>query len=200
LRTAASPEAPPAQGERQRYRLNSSVLERLLDLAAREGGVALPIPMPDGELKAFVVEESPILDPALAASFPEIRTYAGRDAAGAGQIVRFSWTPLGFSAIVLSPERVVFVEPEQLGDTTLHVSYRYEPATGIPFQCLLSAPEARPVFARSSPGAPPSERTVWRSAATGEHTRSSGGTVPAAMAASLTLVTPSTPSTTGDLA
>ena len=183
MQAAQSAEAP-ARGARQVYRLSSAALERRLDPAAK-GARVLPIPMPDGSQIAFVFEESPVLDPALAERFPEIRTYAGRDTAQAGHTARFSWTPLGFHAIVLSPDQVVFVQPDQPGDTATYVSYRYEPAAGIPFQCLLKSAEASPDSLLAAPlVASGASRRTYRLAvaATGEYTQFFGGTVPLAMA------------------
>src|SRR3954453_7411068 len=60
-------------------------LENLLDRAPAERSAAavvsplvIALPYPDGTDRRFRVEESPILEPALAARFPEIRTFIGQ--------------------------------------------------------------------------------------------------------------------------
>mgnify|MGYP001262157588 CR=1 FL=1 len=76
-------------------RLNKASLDLLLQQAPMEfssagvAGVVLSLPMPDGSFSAFRVEESPMLEPALAAQFPEIKTYRGQGIDDPTQTARF---------------------------------------------------------------------------------------------------------------
>ena len=98
--------------------LDVAVLEQRL---AAKGPVALSIPMPDGSFEQFNVFPSSLLHPDLAAKFPEIKVYAGGNAAG--DTVRIDLTPTGFRAQVLSQHRTVYVDPYFTNDPTVVVSY-----------------------------------------------------------------------------
>jgi len=46
--------------------------------AAARATVLLPLPLPDGTFGRFAIKESPIMEPGLAAQFPEIKTFLGQ--------------------------------------------------------------------------------------------------------------------------
>ena len=116
------------------------------------------------------------MEPALAARFPEIKTYLGRGIDDPAATVRFDLTPVGFHAQLLSPCGAGYIEPYLRGNTNLHAAYYrrdYRPA-GTDFECLASDSQA--AAAASAP------------AATAEYTQYFGGTVPAGLAAIVTAI------------
>ncbi|MBL8764488.1 MAG: hypothetical protein JNM07_09500 [Phycisphaerae bacterium] len=92
--------------------------------AGRNAPLFFALPMPDGSMRTFKVVESPIQEPALAAKFPDARTYMGQgiDEHGA-DTVRFSVTELGLHAQVLSPDGAVYIDPFSKGDTVFYTSH-----------------------------------------------------------------------------
>jgi len=205
---AAAPQArvgtePWIQADLNQYvELDAGVLAGTLSHAPMEftnEAVASPLtmtlPMPDGTYARFEVLESPIMEPALAAKFPEIRTYLGRGIDDRAASVRFDWTPLGFHAQILSPSGAVYIDPLWKGDTTAYGSYyKRDYRKGADrFQCL--GPTEKPaesVLGVDGGVAALTGETLrtyrLACAATGEYTAFFGGTVVAGMSAIATAV------------
>ena len=85
--------------------------------------VTLALPRPDGTTERFAVVDSPIMEPALAAQFPQMKDYAGQGIDNPANTLRLSVTPLGVQAQVLSPDGAWYVDPYYLGETQTYISY-----------------------------------------------------------------------------
>ena len=156
----------------------------------------LVLPMPDGTSARFKVEESPIMDPKLAAEFPEIKTYIGQGIDDPRLTARLDQTPQGFHAIIFTGSGSVYIDPYWRDDATKYISYRRsdfsDPAKI--HKCLVQgadkdpAGEAqRPATAARPTGA--SLRTYRMAVAcTGEYAAFHGGTVSLAQAAIVTSI------------
>jgi len=115
----------------RRFRTLEVDVQALRDLlgrapAERSAGASpleLVLPYPDGTDRLFRVEESPILEPALAAKFPEIHTYVAQGIDDPTATARLSLTSLGFHAMVLSAAGTVYIDPYHKGDARYAVSY-----------------------------------------------------------------------------
>jgi hypothetical protein len=88
------------------YQLKTTALRNYLAVAPLETRSAvsrlrLAIPLPDGTTEMFLMAESPILAPAVAAQHPEIKTYTGKGITHPTYTIRLSFTSTGFDAIVL---------------------------------------------------------------------------------------------------
>jgi len=120
-------------------------LESLLDRAPAERSatvavspLVISLPYPDGTDRRFRIEESPILEPALAAKFPEIRTFVGQGIDDPTATARLSLTTLGFHAMVLSASGTVFIDPYRRWDAQYVLSYFKDDArraAGPAFHC-----------------------------------------------------------------
>lgn len=185
----------------QYVELDANALVGVLNRASMEfspQAVASPLmmtfPMPDGSFARFKVVESPIMEPTLAARFPEIRTYLGRGIDDRSASVRFDRTPLGFHAQILSPSGAVYIDPLWKSDTTAYGSYykRDYRKGGDGFQCLPpnEKPLAAPIGEGGTAALTGETLRTYRlaCAATGEYTAFFGGTVTAGLSAIATAV------------
>lgn len=89
----------------------------------------IALPRPDGTFERFAFVESPIMEPALAAQFPGIKTYLGQSLDHPGATTRFDLTPEGFHAQVIIPGETAgsatayAIDPASKGDDAHYTSY-----------------------------------------------------------------------------
>ena len=179
--------------------LDHGLLGEILDAAPLEsrddvkgGDAVLSLPLPGGGFGRFRFVESPIMEPGLAAKFPEIKTYRGQGVDDPNASVRFDLTPAGFHAMILSPAGSVYIDPYSRDDTDHYISYLTRDAVrqGEPFSCGVQShrgpiDKASLVAAKAVSGA--TLRTYRLAvAATGEYTAFHGGTVAQGQAAIVT--------------
>lgn len=164
--------------------------------AARADQTILSLPLPDGSYGRFRIVESPIMEPGLAAKFPELKTYLGQGVDDPTAVTRFDQTPAGFHAMIRSSAGTIFIDPYQRGDTQHYIVYDKrdyrDPEAG---QWSCGFAQENPSTAgldldhlnlpRAASG--PVLRTYRLAmAATGEYTTFHGGTVSAGLAAIVT--------------
>ena len=96
------------------------------------------LPNADGGMERYRVVEAPVMDPALAAKYPDIRSYAGQGVDNRQATVRFDVSPEGFHAMMLSPDRpTIYIDPvDPEGKHYVVFSRRDAPNYNAPFQCL----------------------------------------------------------------
>ncbi|HET9314828.1 MAG TPA: hypothetical protein VFQ51_04525, partial [Vicinamibacteria bacterium] len=114
---------------------------------ARGRKVVLSLPLPEGGFARFRIEDSPIMEEALAAEFPDLRTFRGQGIDDPSATLRFDWTPNGLHAMVLRAGSTLFVDPRTQGDTTHYVAYYkkdYERRVKPDFRCGVSGERIAP--------------------------------------------------------
>ena len=111
--------------------------------AARKNPLVLSLPNPCGGFERFAVQESPIMEPGLAAKHPDIKTYRGRGVDDPAATIRFDLTPLGFHASVRSPHGAWYIDPYYHLDDSLYVTYFGRDLSGRPARRLRRARTGR---------------------------------------------------------
>ncbi|MEZ5427955.1 MAG: M12 family metallo-peptidase [Pyrinomonadaceae bacterium] len=116
--------------EYRTFRLDKTALDPILKKApleftgaSRNAPVILTMPMPDGSFQRFQIEESPVMEPGLAAKFPEIKTYRAYGIDDPTAFARFDLMPTGFHSMILSTKGTIFIDPYAKGDTQNYISY-----------------------------------------------------------------------------
>jgi len=179
--------------ENNLFELNLSTLRTNLSNApARKANSKsnsiISLPNADGILESYRVYENSSMDPALAARYPEIKSYVGIGIDNPAATAYFSVSPLGFKSMVLSPDKsAVFIEPisADLGTYTVYrKSDKKQSLTK--FECSVIdqvAPQLDGATAR--PNADDALMRTFRLAmsCTGEYTAYFGGTKALALAA-----------------
>ncbi|MEQ1828370.1 MAG: zinc-dependent metalloprotease family protein [Pirellula sp.] len=92
-------------------------------LGASVSPLEITLPTPDHGFSRFSIVASPIMEPELAAQFPELRTFAGQGIDDPAASLRFDVTPQGFHAQVLSPNGAYYVDPFWHLDDSVYISY-----------------------------------------------------------------------------
>ena len=198
---AAQPWIRPERG--QALLLNTPAMHDLLKLAPREGTPAaskpmtLVLPDPDGREQAFSVLNSPVMEPGLAAQFPDIITLVGQGIDDPTATLRVDITPQGFHAQTLSAFGDWYIDPYSAGDSSHYTSYykrhlkrtttwtcqTHAPGTGL--ASTVDRGVLGPQFLSSG-----TQLRTYRTAVacTGEYAAFHGGTVALAQAAIVTAV------------
>jgi hypothetical protein len=99
----------------------------------RTSDVVVPVPMPDGSLERVAIQESSIFSPELQALYSDMHTYRAVGVDHPQIQGRLDFTPLGFHAMLFTPEGDVFVDPAQRGDDSNYISYWKADLSGAPF-------------------------------------------------------------------
>ncbi len=96
--------------------------------------VTISVPRPDSTFARFRVVEAPVMDAALAAQFPDIKTFRGTGIDDPSATIRLDTTMHGFHAQVLTPNGTWYVDPFYHLQSEFYASYfradalREEPA------------------------------------------------------------------------
>lgn len=181
-------------------RLDTEALDQLLARAPQESSespaqspVVLSLPLPDGGFIRFRIVESPIMEPALAAQFPQIRTYNGQGMDDPAATMRCDLSPRGFHAIALSARGAIYVDPYALDEPRACISYYKQnyPREDLSWGCsVLDQDQVRAdAFPQQALGHGGTLRTYRLAvAATGEYAKFHGGTVERGLAAITTTI------------
>ena len=111
------------------FELDDAAMRSALAAAPADGGrigpdaLVLALPGPDGREQLFAVVNAPIMEPALAAEFPDIQTYRGQGLDDPTATLRLDLTPLGLHAQVLAAAGAWYIDPFTIPNSGPHLSY-----------------------------------------------------------------------------
>ncbi len=129
-----------------KYRILSSDFQQIksalltapfeLSDAARTSPMTIELPMPYGQTSLFYITEYSMMEEGLANQFPDMKTYNIQGIDDKYAMGKISVTPLGFHAMVLTVNGDYFVEPYNLIDKNLYISfYKSDFLSNNPFVC-----------------------------------------------------------------
>ena len=181
------------------YSADHAALRNTLSLAPHESSGDLSqqidLPMPDGSLERFAIVESPIMKPALAARYPEIKTFKVYGIDDPSVSGRVDITPKGFHAMLFTAKGRLFIDPDHTSAQAGQYLSRYR--SGQPSQAFscgvhklnLEDKQDPVVFARSAARLPGMLLQYDLAvAATKEYLARLGGTVALAQAGIVTAI------------
>jgi hypothetical protein len=91
--------------------------------AAESDPLELSLPTPAGGFQRFELQESPVMEPGLAALHPEITTYSGEGIDDPTATIRADLTPVGFHASVRGALGSWYIDPYYHRDQGVYASY-----------------------------------------------------------------------------
>jgi len=109
----------------------------------RSATTTVDLPMPDGSFQQFQIWESPLMEPALAAKFPEIKTYVIKGVDDPLARGRMSVSPDEFGAYFTSHQfgQEVYIRKALKNSASIYLSYwgKNDPSLQQSFNCLWEA-------------------------------------------------------------
>jgi subtilisin-like proprotein convertase family protein len=156
----------------------------------RVSATVVSLPLPDGTSQRFRIVQTPVMAPALAARYSNIRTYAAQGIDDPSATARLDVSPAGLHAMILAADKTVFIDPvsrDQSQNTHLVFERRAMNRSAFSFVCATpSADEfgaAAPIANRALVANGTTLRTYRLAlACTGEYAAYYGGTKEGALA------------------
>lgn len=112
------------------FALNGSALKAKLfhaphqkDHSIFQSQCIISLPLPNGSVQRFRVVESPVMEDALAAAFPGIKTWSVKGIDDPHAIGRIDWNDFGFHGMILSVRGDFFIDPYCVNNTHDYISY-----------------------------------------------------------------------------
>ncbi|NRD18675.1 T9SS type A sorting domain-containing protein [Winogradskyella eckloniae] len=155
------------------------------------GNTIVSFPNSEGELNNFRVFEASMMEPALQAEYPNLRTYAGQGIDNPSEIIRFSITQKGLHAMVINTAKgTQFIDPFSV-DGTIYTVYSRSNLNvlDVDFECgVIDDPNLDRMYSDATSLAKNANDGMLRNyrlavACTGEYATFHGGTVTGAMSA-----------------
>lgn len=118
----------PAEARTMQFDL-SGIKRQLLaapterSVSVRQSDLVINLPTPDAQTARFAVVASGVMEPGLAAKFPEIQTYIGQGLDDPTATLQLSINQKGLFAQILSAHGDFYIDPFQVNDSAHYVVY-----------------------------------------------------------------------------
>ncbi len=126
IQLPAHAERSPLPDHYELYQLDRNGVRQALQPALQQAGAqkaVVLLPMPNGQLEAFEVQEASNMHPQLAARYPLIRSFSGRGIRQREAVVRLGYSPRGFHAAIATNEGTIAIDPLASGPTDYYMTY-----------------------------------------------------------------------------
>lgn len=158
--------------------------------AGEKSEVIISFPNSEGRMENFKVKENSNFDPALAAKYPDIKSYVGEGLDDPNSTVYFSVSPLGLSSMeIYGDKSAVFIEPYTKDLSTYVVYKKSDKKDNLnKFECTVIDVAQKGVINTNIAARPNADDATLRTfrlalSSTGEYTAYFGGTKANALAA-----------------
>ncbi|GGG52434.1 zinc-dependent metalloprotease [Epilithonimonas arachidiradicis] len=110
---------------------------------SNDESLVLKFPTAEGKLVDYVIQEASVMDPALQAKYPEIRSYVGYEKNNSGSSIRFSVSPYdGVNVMYFNAGKTAYLDTHTQDKSTYMVYNRADlPADTRGFTCSYENPE-----------------------------------------------------------
>jgi chitodextrinase len=169
--------------------LRQSLANAPMRFTSARSNVIVSFPNADGQLEQYRIQESSNMDPALAARYPNIKSYIGQGITTPTATIYFSLSPLGLQTMVIKADQSAeFIEPYTTNLNSYAVYRKADKAASLNrFECKVieSAHQDLDNSTFARPNADDATLRTYRLAmsVTGEYTSYFGGTKALALAA-----------------
>jgi hypothetical protein len=128
------------------YHLNNSDLSAILSVVSTEPekGSVIELPAPDGSFKSFRVWQTSNMETALAAKYPEIRSFTAYAIDNKRITAKLDLSPLGFDAMIYDGANTYFIDPYSNANDGYYLCYYkkdYSLPTGKGMHCSVGEAE-----------------------------------------------------------
>jgi len=110
------------------YKLDIKALKQKLKAAPMEytnssKELVISFPLANGTVEEFIVSESPVMAPKLAAKYPNIKSFCGQGKNNPLHSIRFDYSPTGFHGSIHTEEGKIYIDPFTNGNGEYCVVY-----------------------------------------------------------------------------
>ena len=167
------------------YVLQTAALKERLSVLKEDPAQSevIDLPTPDGSSRSFRIWQTPMMEPALAAKYPGIKTFTAEAADNKRVTAKIDISPAGFHAMIFDGNNTYFIDPySDIEDGNYLVYFKRDHPKNSSMSCGVAAAAEIPEVSEGATGARTfgTQRRTYRLAlaCTGEYAAAVGGATP----------------------